>query len=100
MLILDEPTNHLDVDSVEALAKALHAFPVRATGIEFSAPQSKACVRQGGVVLVSHDERLIELVCTELWVVERGTVRRLEGGIQEYRREALAQLQQALAVAT
>lgn len=40
---------------------------------------------QGGVVLVSHDERLIRLVCRELWVCEAGKVRRIDGGFDEYR---------------
>uniref|UniRef100_A0AAZ3P421 ATP-binding cassette sub-family F member 3 n=1 Tax=Oncorhynchus tshawytscha TaxID=74940 RepID=A0AAZ3P421_ONCTS len=64
--ILDEPTNHLDMETIEALAKALNKF-------------------KGGVVLVSHDERLIRLVCRELWVCEHGNVRRVEGGFDEYR---------------
>ncbi|XP_068172766.1 ATP-binding cassette sub-family F member 3 [Antennarius striatus] len=64
--VLDEPTNHLDMETIEALAKALHKF-------------------KGGVVLVSHDERLIRLVCQELWVCEGGKVRRIDGGFDEYR---------------
>ena len=40
---------------------------------------------QGGVVLVSHDERLIRMVCQELWVCSRGKVYALEGGLDEYR---------------
>uniref|UniRef100_A0AAY5L9D9 ABC transporter domain-containing protein n=1 Tax=Esox lucius TaxID=8010 RepID=A0AAY5L9D9_ESOLU len=64
--ILDEPTNHLDMETIEALAKALNKF-------------------KGGVVLVSHDERLIRLVCKELWVCEHGNVQRVEGGFDEYR---------------
>lgn len=32
-------------------------------------------ISQGGVVLVSHDERLIELVCKELLVCKDKTVR-------------------------
>uniref|UniRef100_A0A668ADM5 ATP-binding cassette sub-family F member 3 n=1 Tax=Myripristis murdjan TaxID=586833 RepID=A0A668ADM5_9TELE len=64
--ILDEPTNHLDMETIEALAKALNKF-------------------RGGVVLVSHDERLIRLVCRELWVCEGGKVRRIDGGFDEYR---------------
>ena len=40
LLVLDEPTNHLDVETVAALAEALKQF-------------------KGGVILVSHDERLI-----------------------------------------
>lgn len=40
---------------------------------------------QGGVILVSHDERLIRLVCKELWVCEAGKVQRIDGGFDEYR---------------
>ncbi|XP_029027749.1 ATP-binding cassette sub-family F member 3 [Betta splendens] len=64
--VLDEPTNHLDMETIEALAKALSKF-------------------KGGVILVSHDERLIRLVCKELWVCESGKVRRIDGGFDEYR---------------
>lgn len=65
-LILDEPTNHLDMESIEALGNAILKF-------------------QGGVVLVSHDERLIRMICKELWVVKDGTVKSLDGGFDEYR---------------
>ncbi|KAG7479008.1 ATP-binding cassette sub-family F member 3 [Solea senegalensis] len=64
--VLDEPTNHLDMETIEALAKALNKF-------------------RGGVILVSHDERLIRLVCKELWVCECGKVKRIDGGFDEYR---------------
>ena len=40
---------------------------------------------QGGVILVSHDERLIRMVCKELWVCSGGTVSALEGGFDEYK---------------
>ena len=42
-------------------------------------------VLQGGVILVSHDERFIRLVCRELWVCEGGGVTRVEGGFDQYR---------------
>ncbi|KAH0624289.1 hypothetical protein JD844_007986 [Phrynosoma platyrhinos] len=64
--ILDEPTNHLDMETIEALAKALNNF-------------------RGGLILVSHDERFIRLVCQELWVCGDGTVKRIDGGFDEYR---------------
>ncbi|XP_053566308.1 ATP-binding cassette sub-family F member 3 [Bombina bombina] len=64
--ILDEPTNHLDMETIEALGRALNKF-------------------KGGVILVSHDERFIRLVCKELWVCENGTVTRIDGGFDEYR---------------
>ncbi|XP_061733794.1 ATP-binding cassette sub-family F member 3 [Nerophis ophidion] len=64
--ILDEPTNHLDMETIEALATALNKF-------------------RGGVILVSHDERLIRMVCKELWVCDGGKVWRMDGGFDEYR---------------
>ena len=48
VLLLDEPTNHLDVDAVDGLAAAIKGFG-------------------GGVVLVSHDFRLIDQVASEIW---------------------------------
>ncbi|XP_006869856.1 PREDICTED: ATP-binding cassette sub-family F member 3 isoform X2 [Chrysochloris asiatica] len=64
--ILDEPTNHLDMETIEALGCALNNF-------------------RGGVILVSHDERFIRLVCQELWVCEGGGVTRVDGGFDQYR---------------
>ncbi|EXC49943.1 ABC transporter F family member 4 [Morus notabilis] len=73
ILLLDEPTNHLDMQSIDALADALDEFT-------------------GGVVLVSHDSRLISRVCddeekSEIWVVEDGTVRSFPGTFEEYKEE-------------
>lgn len=90
--ILDEPTNHLDMETIEALARALNTFKVRLLVLRPSCllPRSGSALTcavlfQGGVVLVSHDERLIRLVCRELWVCESGKVRRMDGGFDEYR---------------
>ncbi|KAL5015228.1 hypothetical protein ScPMuIL_009498 [Solemya velum] len=66
-LVLDEPTNHLDMETIEALGKALTKF-------------------QGGVILVSHDERLIRMICKELWVVKDRTIVSLDGGFDEYKK--------------
>ncbi|CAH4032215.1 ATP-binding cassette sub-family F member 3 [Pieris brassicae] len=66
-LVLDEPTNHLDIETIEALGKAINKY-------------------SGGVILVSHDERLIRMVCRELWVCGGGSVQSVEGGFDEYRK--------------
>jgi len=66
-LILDEPTNHLDIETIEALGHALIKY-------------------KGGVILVSHDERLLKMVCQELWVCSKGKVWSIDGGLDEYRK--------------
>ncbi|KAH8850647.1 ATP-binding cassette sub-family F member 3 [Schistosoma japonicum] len=86
MLVLDEPTNHLDVETIAGLSDALVNFP-------------------GGVVLVSHDERLIQAVCNEVWVCTRmgispadaakgSRVYSLPGGLEEYKKAVRVELVQ------
>lgn len=50
---------------------------------------------QGGVILVSHDERLVRLVCKELWVCGSGQVKSIEGGFDEYRKIVEQELEAA-----
>ncbi|TVU20794.1 hypothetical protein EJB05_30390, partial [Eragrostis curvula] len=78
ILLLDEPTNHLDMQSIDALADALDEFT-------------------GGVVLVSHDSRLISRVCedeqrSEIWVVEDGTVNKYDGTFEDYKDELMEEI--------
>ncbi|XP_055833039.1 ABC transporter F family member 1 [Solanum dulcamara] len=67
MLLLDEPTNHLDIETIDSLAEALNAW-------------------DGGMVLVSHDFRLINQVAHEIWVCENQAVTRWEGGIMDFKK--------------
>ncbi|CAE7856878.1 abcF2 [Symbiodinium microadriaticum] len=67
VLLLDEPTNHLDMQCIDALAGAINKF-------------------SGGVVLVSHDFRLISQVAKEIWVCDKKTVSKWEGDIQSYKK--------------
>merc|ERR1712176_984171 len=73
IIVLDEPTNHLDIESVEALTEAIRKF-------------------NGGLVLVSHDARLITKVECEIWVVEKGGCYRFEKGFDAYRDYVLSEL--------
>ncbi|KAH0550608.1 ATP-binding cassette sub-family F member 2 [Cotesia glomerata] len=66
LLLLDEPTNHLDMETIDALAEAISDF-------------------DGGMVLVSHDFRLINQVAEEIWVCENGAVTKWQGGILHYK---------------
>ncbi|KAF8939461.1 P-loop containing nucleoside triphosphate hydrolase protein [Dissophora ornata] len=66
MLLLDEPTNHLDMESIDSLAEAIKNF-------------------SGGVVLVSHDFRLLKEVADTIIVVDKG-VSVFDGTILEYKK--------------
>ncbi|KAH9619166.1 hypothetical protein KSS87_006487 [Heliosperma pusillum] len=66
MLLLDEPTNHLDIETIDSLAEALNEW-------------------DGGMVLVSHDFRLINQVAHEIWVCENQTVSRWGGDIIQFK---------------
>lgn len=44
---------------------------------------------------MSHDERLIRLVCNELWVCGNETVKSIEGGFDEYRKIVEVELELA-----
>ncbi|GIX72714.1 hypothetical protein CEXT_618201 [Caerostris extrusa] len=47
---------------------------------------SKTARKGEMVVLVSHDEQLIEMVCQELWVCRNGSVTSISGGFSQYRK--------------
>nr|CAE04235.2 OSJNBa0011F23.8 [Oryza sativa Japonica Group] len=83
VLLLDEPTNNLDMQNIDALADALDEFA-------------------GGVVIVSHDSRLVSRVCDDeersaLWVVQDGTVRPYDGTFAEYRDDLLDDIRKEMA---
>jgi len=66
LLLLDEPTNHLDIETIDSLAVAINYF-------------------EGGVLLVSHDFRLISQVAQEIWVCENQTAKKYEGDIFSFK---------------
>jgi ATP-binding cassette subfamily F protein 3 len=70
LLLLDEPTNHLDIDACESLERFL-------------------LDGERTLLVVSHDRRLLERICTSLWVVEDGVVAAFDGGYTAWR-EAVA----------
>src|SRR5579884_1063789 len=65
ILILDEPTNHLDLESINALNIALQRY-------------------EGTVLLVTHDQDLIEEVGTRIWHFEKGAIEDFKGPYEEY----------------
>jgi ATP-binding cassette subfamily F protein 2 len=73
LLFLDEPTNHLDMESIDSLAKAINNFT-------------------GGMVLVSHDMRLISQVAKEIWVCDNRTVTKFVGEISDFKMQLRSQI--------
>ena len=65
MLLLDEPDNHLDLPGKALLEKVIDDFP-------------------GGVVIVSHDRFLLDLVVDEIAELEDGRLSVFEGTYSEY----------------
>ena len=47
---------------------------------------------KGGVIIVSHDSRLICETECQLWVVEDQTINEIDGGFDDYRSEILKEL--------
>jgi len=66
LLLLDEPTNHLDIPAREAIEAFMTESPAT-------------------LLVVSHDRRLLETICTKLWVVDGGLAAAFDGGYREWR---------------
>ena len=77
VLLLDEPTNNLDLESIDALCDAINEF-------------------NGGVVVVTHDQRLIEECDCTLWVVEKRGVTEWKAGFDDYKENILNELEEQI----
>jgi ATP-binding cassette subfamily F protein 1 len=75
LMIMDEPTNNLDIESIDALCDAIKIY-------------------NGGVVLISHDPRLIEETNCDLYVVNKLNLFRYSGSFSSYKQELLRSLEE------
>lgn len=66
LLLLDEPTNPLDMESIDALAKCLKKF-------------------KGGVIMISHDMRLISQCAEEIYVCDKKKITKYRGDIMDFK---------------
>jgi ATPase subunit of ABC transporter with duplicated ATPase domains len=64
-LVLDEPTNHLDLESINALNIALQKY-------------------DGSVLLVTHDEDVLDEVATRIWHFRNGKIEDFKGPYADY----------------
>lgn len=74
ILLLDEPTNNLDIETIDALITAVNEF-------------------NGGIVCVTHDQRLIDECNCELWVVEEEDAKKWPAGFDDYKNRILTKLE-------
>jgi len=65
VLILDEPTNNLDLESINALNISLQKF-------------------EGTVLLVTHDEDVLDEVATRIWHFQGGKIEDFKGPYSDY----------------
>ncbi|CBH16227.1 ABC transporter, putative [Trypanosoma brucei gambiense DAL972] len=74
-LLFDEPTNHLDVESIEALCHAIKNF-------------------KGGVLVVTHDARLIEETDMQIWEAGNQNVRPFNGSLNDYKNKVRGEFEE------
>jgi ATP-binding cassette subfamily F protein 2 len=66
LLLLDEPTNPLDMESIDSLAICLKKF-------------------KGGVVMISHDMRLISQCAEEIYICDKKKITKYRGDIMAFK---------------
>lgn len=69
-LLMDEPTNHLDISSCEILEDGLKKF-------------------EGTLVLITHDRRLMNGICTGILEIDGGGTEYFLGNYDDYRQKKL-----------
>ncbi len=65
LLAMDEPTNHLDIPSCEVLEEGLKRFT-------------------GTLVLITHDRRLMNAICTAILEIDQGVAEYYPGNYEDY----------------
>lgn len=73
----NECHQNLDIETIDALCDAINEF-------------------NGGIIVVTHDQRLIEECDMTLWVVEKRGVTRWDAGFEDYKESILKELEEAI----
>ena len=78
LVLLDEPTNPLDMESIVALARCINSF-------------------KGGVIIISHDMRLISQCAQEIYICDDKKIERYSGDIMKFKMHTRKQNSKKLA---
>ncbi|GAA0379148.1 ribosomal protection-like ABC-F family protein [Bacillus horti] len=73
LLFADEPTSHLDIEGIQYLEKYCQSH-------------------SGALVIISHDRRFLDQVCTKIIELEAGKVTEYHGNYSEYKKQKELQL--------
>lgn len=65
LIVADEPTSNLDIEGIEDLEKALKDY-------------------KGGLIIISHDRRLLDFCCNSIIEIEDGRIERYEGNYTRF----------------
>lgn len=65
LIVADEPTSNLDIEGIEDLEKALKDY-------------------KGGLIIISHDRRLLDSCCNSIIEIEDGRIERYEGNYTRF----------------
>ncbi len=68
VLLLDEPTSNLDMDGIAQLETMILAH-------------------EGAVVMISHDQTVLDRVCTHIWDLDDGTLKEYKGNYTKFRQQ-------------
>lgn len=66
LVMMDEPTNPLDMESIDALARCINSF-------------------KGGVLMISHDMRLISQCAEQIYICDHKKIDRYRGDIMDFK---------------
>merc|ERR1712232_946660 len=78
LLMLDEPTNPLDMESIDALARCVKSF-------------------KGGVIMISHDMRLISQCADAIFICDNKSVTLYKGDIMDFKLHTKGEVNKKLA---
>lgn len=68
ILLIDEPTNHLDEKNILEVEEKLSSY-------------------SGTLVLISHDRKLLDAICTSIIEIDQGRVRKYKGNYSDYQKQ-------------
>ena len=77
LLMLDEPTNPLDMESIDALASCIKKF-------------------SGGVIMISHDMRLISQCAEKIYICDHKKITLYDGDIMDFKLHTKGEVQKKL----